>query len=60
MSEDEFDGAFARLCAAGVPYYADPQGAEPGRINRRDGGRGLYFRDPSGHVMEIITRPYGA
>ena len=24
------------------------------------GGRGVYFRDPSGHLLEIITRPYGS
>jgi catechol 2,3-dioxygenase-like lactoylglutathione lyase family enzyme len=29
-------------------------------INHRDGGRGLYFEDPDGHLLEIITRPYGS
>ena len=29
-------------------------------INRHDGGRGVYFPDPSGHFLEIITRPYGS
>jgi hypothetical protein len=32
----------------------------PGQINRNDGGRGVYFQDPSGHFLEIITRPYGS
>jgi hypothetical protein len=27
-------------------------------INHRDGGRGLYFEDPGGHLLEILTRPY--
>ncbi|MER6675513.1 VOC family protein [Streptomyces sp. NPDC000983] len=60
VSEEEFDGILARLVAAGVPIQADPQGRYPGRINRNDGGRGVYFPDPSGHGMEAFTRPYGS
>jgi hypothetical protein len=41
-------------------FWADPQGARPGEINHHDGGRGVYFQDPSGHYLEIITRPYGS
>ncbi|MEV4339500.1 VOC family protein [Streptomyces sp. NPDC049590] len=59
VSEEEFDAAFARIRAAGITYWADPHGRQPGEINRHDGGRGLYFKDPAGHGMEIITRPYG-
>ena len=59
ISEDEFDAAFAKIQALGVPYYPGPHFTHPGEINHHDGGRGLYFRDPSGHGMEIITRPYG-
>lgn len=60
VSEDEFDAIFARMQARGVAYWADPQGQVVGEIKRHDGGRGCYFRDPSGHWMEIITRPYGS
>ncbi|MEW2417322.1 VOC family protein [Streptomyces sp. NPDC046866] len=59
VSEAEFDGAFAKIEAAGIPYWADPYQKHPGRINHNDGGRGVYFLDPSGHALEIITRPYG-
>lgn len=59
VSEAEFDQILARLVAARVPIQADPHGRHPGRINRNDGGRGVYFRDPSGHGMEALTRPYG-
>lgn len=59
VSDDEFDEAFDRITRAGVTYYADPHRRKPGEINHRDGGRGLYFLDPSGHAMEILTRPYG-
>jgi len=60
VGEDEFDRIFARIRAQGLAYWADPFRREPGRINRWDDGRGLYFLDPSGHVMEILTRPYGS
>ncbi|MEU0052180.1 VOC family protein [Streptomyces sp. NPDC006184] len=59
VSEEEFDAAFARIREAGITYYADPHGKQPGEINHHWGGRGLYFHDPAGHGMEIITRPYG-
>ena len=60
VSEDEFDQALARLVAAEVAIQADPHGRHPRRINRNDGGRGVYFLDPAGHGLEIITRPYGS
>ncbi|MFF4851540.1 VOC family protein [Streptomyces sp. NPDC001194] len=59
VSEAEFDVAFGKIRAAGIPYFADPHMKKPGEINHNDGGRGVYFPDPSGHGMEIITRPYG-
>ena len=40
-------------------YWADPARTQPGEINRHYGGRGVYFRDPNGHLLELITRPYG-
>ncbi|MFG2573991.1 VOC family protein [Streptomyces sp. NPDC048481] len=58
VSDDEFDAAFERIERAGITYFADPQGSRPGEINHNHGGRGLYFMDPSGHGMEIITTPY--
>ncbi|MEG3627931.1 VOC family protein [Streptomyces poriticola] len=60
VAEDEFDAALARLVEARVPIQADPHGRQPRRINRNDGGRGVYFTDPAGHGLEIITRPYGS
>lgn len=59
ISEAEFDAAFGRLRELGIAYYADPHLKLPGEINHNDGGRGVYFPDPSGHGMELITRPYG-
>jgi extradiol dioxygenase family protein len=60
VSDEEFDAAFERIRLRGITYYADPHLKQPGEINHHHGGRGLYFLDPSGHGMEIITRPYGS
>jgi catechol 2,3-dioxygenase-like lactoylglutathione lyase family enzyme len=60
VSEAEFDEIFARIRARGLEYWADPGHRRPGEINRNDGGRGLYWNDPNGHYLEIITRPYGS
>ena len=59
VSEDEFDAIFGRIRAGGLDYLADPFQQQPSEINTHDGGRGVYWHDPDGHVLEIITRPYG-
>jgi catechol 2,3-dioxygenase-like lactoylglutathione lyase family enzyme len=56
VSDDEFDAAFTRIRAAGIGYWADPRHQEPGTINHWHGGRGVYFEDPDGHNMELLTR----
>ena len=60
VGEAEFDEIFARIRARELTYWADPAHARPGEINRNDGGRGIYWNDPNGHYLEIITRPYGS
>lgn len=60
IGEDDFDRAFGRIRDQGVRYWADPGRERPGQINRNDGGRGVYFEDPDGHFLEVITRPYGS
>ncbi|MFI8994210.1 VOC family protein [Streptomyces sp. NPDC053542] len=60
ISEDEFDRSFGRIKELGLTYWADPHRNRPGEINTNDGGRGVYFPDPDGHYMELITRPYGS
>jgi catechol 2,3-dioxygenase-like lactoylglutathione lyase family enzyme len=60
VGEEEFDAAFGRIKGEGLSYWADPARSRPGEINRHDGGRGVYFEDPDGHLLEIITRPYGS
>ena len=60
ISEAEFDQIFARIQKRKLAYWADPFQHELNRINTRDGGRGVYFKDPNGHLLEILTRPYGS
>ena len=60
VSETEFDEIWGRIKARGLPFWGDPWKNMEGEINRRDGGRGLYFEEPSGHYLEILTRPYGS
>ncbi|HEY3262542.1 MAG TPA: VOC family protein [Pseudonocardiaceae bacterium] len=60
VSEAEFDEIFGRIRQRGLTYWADPAKTRPNQFNTNDGGRGLYWEDPSGHFLEIITRPYGS
>ena len=59
VSESEFDEIFGRIRERGLTYWADPGRGREGEYNTNDGGRGVYWEDPSGHFLEIITRPYG-
>ncbi|MFD4295476.1 VOC family protein [Rhodococcus sp. NPDC058505] len=59
VSEEDFDAIYGRIGEIGLEHWADPRQSAHG-INRNDGGRGTYFLDPSGHFLEIITRPYGS
>ena len=60
VSEGEFDQIFGRVKERGLTYWADPENIQEGEINNRDGGRGFYFKDPDGHMLEAIARPYGS
>ena len=60
VSEAEFDEIFARILERKLQYWADPFRRQPGSINHWDDGRGVYFDDPNGHLLEIITRRYGS
>ena len=59
VTEAEFDQIFGRIQERGLPFWADPFERQPGEINTNDGGRGVYWNDPDGHKLEIITVPYG-
>lgn len=55
VDDETFESSYQRLLEAGVPTYADPARSQPGRINHRRGGRGVYFDDPDGHFFELLT-----
>lgn len=59
VSDAEFDAIFGRIVERGLDHFADPGGNRPGEINHHFGGRGVYWADPDGHWLEIITVPYG-
>lgn len=60
VTEVEFDEIFARVAARHMPYWSDPLHEDAGNVNQWDDGRGVYFDDPNGHRLEILTRPYGS
>ena len=60
VGESEFDEILGRIQERGLEYWADPYKRRSGEFNTNDGGRGVYWEDPSGHFLEIITRPYGS
>ena len=60
VGEPDFDEILGRIRANSLEFWADPYRSKPNEINTQDGGRGVYFDDPSGHILEIITRPYGS
>ncbi len=58
VSESEFDDIFSRLQAEKITYGSGPSHADDGLINHNDGGRGVYFYDPNGHLLEMLTVDY--
>jgi catechol 2,3-dioxygenase-like lactoylglutathione lyase family enzyme len=60
VDESEFDEILGRIRERGLAFWADPAQTKASEINHHDGGRGVYFEDPSGHLLEIITRAYGS
>ncbi|HEX8057352.1 MAG TPA: VOC family protein [Novosphingobium sp.] len=60
VSDAEFDAGMAKIAEKGLTYWADPARQGVNQINRHWGGRGVYFEDPDGHFLELITKPYGS
>lgn len=56
VTEEEFDTIYQRIVEWGLEHWADPRGEQPGTFNTNFGGRGVYFRDPAGHGLEVLTR----
>lgn len=60
IGETDFDAVMGRIHARKLEHWADPFRQRPGEINTNDGGRGVYFPDPEGNLLEVLTRPYGS
>ena len=57
VSDDEFESIFGRIKKAGLSYGGAPRSLDNGKLNDWNGGRGVYFKDPNGHVLELMTVP---
>jgi catechol 2,3-dioxygenase-like lactoylglutathione lyase family enzyme len=57
VSEAEFEAIFGRVQAKGLPYGSGPYHHTDGQLYTRRGGRGFYFEDPHGHLLEVMTVP---
>jgi catechol 2,3-dioxygenase-like lactoylglutathione lyase family enzyme len=55
VSEEEFDRIFERVQSERIPFGSGPFSPEDMKINHWNGGRGFYFRDPGGHLLEVLT-----
>ncbi len=55
VSDEDFDAIFGRIKAEGIAYGSGPSLSQDMEINHRRGGRGVYFRDPEGHMLELLT-----
>ncbi|WAC56232.1 VOC family protein [Gordonia sp. SL306] len=58
LDDAHFDRMYAKLVKSHRQHWADHQRSRPGELNHEHGGRGVYLLDPSGHYLELITRPY--
>jgi catechol 2,3-dioxygenase-like lactoylglutathione lyase family enzyme len=57
VNDREFDAILRRVKKANIAFGSAPWSLEDGELNDWNGGRGVYFRDPNGHVLELITVP---
>jgi catechol 2,3-dioxygenase-like lactoylglutathione lyase family enzyme len=57
VSKREFDAIFRRVKLARIGYGSAPWSLDDGKLNNWGGGRGCYFQDPNGHVLELMTVP---
>lgn len=58
VTDEQFDQIFGRVKREGLEYGSGPHELANAKINHNDGGRGVYFTDLDGHVLEILTKDY--
>jgi catechol 2,3-dioxygenase-like lactoylglutathione lyase family enzyme len=57
VSDAEFESILQRVKDAGLAFGSGPRSLEDGKLNNWNGGRGFYYKDPDGHVIELMTMP---
>jgi catechol 2,3-dioxygenase-like lactoylglutathione lyase family enzyme len=57
VDDGAFDAILGRVKAAGLRYGSEPWSTDDGKLNNWNGGRGVYFKDPDGHILELMTVP---
>jgi catechol 2,3-dioxygenase-like lactoylglutathione lyase family enzyme len=57
VTNREFEAILGRVKKAEIAFGSTPWSLEDGKLNDWNGGRGVYFRDPNGHVLELMTVP---
>ena len=57
VSDSEFDAILERVKDGGLPFGSGPRSLEDGKLNAWNGGRGFYYKDHDGHVIELMTAP---
>lgn len=62
VNDQTFDEIFGRLETQNIKIASNPNSVISGdyddKINHHYGGRGVYFKDPNGHILEILTADY--
>lgn len=58
VTDPEFDAILGRVQGKQIVYGSGPFESEDMQINHRHQGRGFYFKDPNGHLLEVITHTY--
>ena len=57
VSDAEFDAVLQRVQAAGLAFGSTPWSLDDAKLNDWNGGRGFYFKDLDGHILELMTVP---
>lgn len=56
VTPEEFERVVEKLKTWKIHYWADPKMQRPMECYIENGNKGLYFLNPSGHGMEVLTK----
>ena len=58
VRDADFEAIVARIQQAGLAYRSRPRGENDMQINRRLGGKNVYWQDGDSHLWEMLTVSY--